>query len=339
MSFLLICFNSLCFADNDSLWTFPFPSEGLSFDRSGKFLIIVHHGIVEVRSVESGRQVACLEKRGEHFNALTVDKNRSMAYCATVKGQISKLDLEKFEVSEPIVKARSRISAMTVTSKAGGLLAFHDSAFDQQSNEFAGSNLKLLDLRTERILYEETFHGLHPTLAFSADGKLLAYCDIDEKGVPRDEKVHVKKADALGKAKEDVVALQGERGINGFTFLASKQILALVEWNDLIRLWDCTRKKEIARISVPIGSSLCRIVCSDQGNLLVIGAGKHISILQCDPLKSIHRKKVFETTGVQNVAMSADAKFLAVSGHDYGEDDKPGHGEVKVWRLDKLLGK
>jgi WD40 repeat protein len=333
---LLIHSHSFALADNEPLWTFKFPGGGLSFDSSGRILIIVHDGIVESRNIESGRQVARLEKAGQHFNALAMDKQRSTAYCATIKGQICRLDLEKFQLSDPIAKGISRIYGMAVTSKGGGMLAFHDSTFDEQANEFTGSNLKLLDLRTNRFLYEETFHGLHPNLGFSADGKLLAYCDNDEKGIPRDEKVHVKKVDALGKAKEDVAALQGPRGISAFTFVANKQILAIVEWNDFLRLWDCTLKKEIARTSVATGGC---IVSSDQGNLLIIGSSKHINILQSDPLKSIHRMKVFETTAVDNVAISADAKFLAVSGADYGDDDQPGHGQVKVWRLDKLLGK
>lgn len=336
---ILMCSNTFALADNEPLYTFKFPGEGLGFDSKGRQLIIVHGGIVEVRNMESGRQVAHLEKEGQHFNVLAMDKSRSIAYCATAKGQISRLDLEKFELSDPIVKTDCKVFGMAVSSKDGGMLAFHDAIFDKQAYEFVAAHLKLLDLRTTRLLTEDTFYGIRPTLSFSADGKLLAYSALEDEKRPQEEKVHIRKVDSKEKAKEDVIGLQAQKGMEGLTFVGSKQILAVLESNGVIWFWDCHLKKEVARTSVPTGHYLSAIVCSDQGNLLVIGAGKQISILQYDPLKSIHRMKVLETTAVDKVAISPDAKFLAVSGSDHGEDDQPGHGQVKVWRLDKLLGK
>src|SRR6266852_1057295 len=137
--------SSFADADNDPLWTFKFPGEGLGFDSSGRLLIIVHHGVVEVRNMESGRQVHRVEKPGQHFNVLAMDKDRSMAYCATIKGEISRLDLQKFELSEPIVKTPSRIYGLAVTSKGAGILALYDSTINQQTYEVIGSKLKLYD--------------------------------------------------------------------------------------------------------------------------------------------------------------------------------------------------
>src|SRR5205823_170398 len=102
-------------------------------------------------------------KEGQHYNILALDWSRSSAYCATLEGQISRLHVQKFELSEPIIKTLSRIYGLAVSSKGPGILALYDGIIDQKSYEFIGSKLKLYDLRTTQMFKEDHFFAIEPT--------------------------------------------------------------------------------------------------------------------------------------------------------------------------------
>jgi WD40 repeat protein len=188
--------------------------------------------------------------------------------------------------------------------------------------------LKVFGLRTGRVLYEKQ-SPLYGPLSISSDDKLLAYSTAG--------KIHLGRFDPLKPAMEELTPLQA--GAERFSFVGSSHVLAVAQSPDVVWLWDQDSEKEVDRLSVPIGHYMFTVSCSDQGNLLVIGANRSLSIIQTRPLKLIHRFQVFESTGVQNVAISPDATYLAASSYDYGDNDQPGHGQVKVWRLDRLFSK
>ena len=53
--------------------TFPFGTDALSFDRSGKLILAVHDGILDVRDLEKGHQIAQVRDKPDEITTLAVD--------------------------------------------------------------------------------------------------------------------------------------------------------------------------------------------------------------------------------------------------------------------------
>jgi hypothetical protein len=309
-------------SENDLLCTLPFAADAICFDQSGR-LMIVHDGIIDVRDVVDAKQIAVLDKKPQRINALALDRSRRVGCCSTLEGDISRLDVGKLELSAPIAAGQSKVYTMVLGSTGGGFVAVVEYSVETEIGA-----LKIFDLRTGRALYEKQ-SPLYPPLSISGDDELFAYSTAG--------KIHLGKFDLLKLAMEELTPLQA--GAGRFSFVGSSHVLAVAQSPDAVWLWDQDSEREVDRLSVPIGPYMFTMACSDQGNLLVVGANRSLAIMQTRPLKLIHRFQIFETTGVENVAISPDAKYMAASSYDYGDNDQPGHGQVKVWRLDRLFSK
>src|SRR5262249_7125678 len=74
--------------DKGPIFTFPFGSDALSFDGSGRILFVVHNGSIEVQDLEKGKQIAVAGQKGEEITTLALDRNRESAYSGTAKGDL-----------------------------------------------------------------------------------------------------------------------------------------------------------------------------------------------------------------------------------------------------------
>jgi len=104
--------------DDRPLLTFPFGADALSFDGSGKLLLAVHDGMIDLQDVKERRQVELIKDERDGITTLALDANRELAYCGTAKGHLRPLDLKTFQLSDGISMGSSRTLALAISPKA-----------------------------------------------------------------------------------------------------------------------------------------------------------------------------------------------------------------------------
>jgi WD40 repeat protein len=313
--------------DDRPLQSLPFGAHALSFDRSGKLLLAVHDGIIDVRDLEKDKQIALVHDKADQITMLALDANREVAYCGTAKGHLRPLDLKTFQPSDGISMGSSRTLALAISPKSRMIAA-----------AFSGDpawKVVFGDLPAGRVIYERDFRG-GKSITFSDDEHLLAFCGSDRRGKPG---FHVVKLPWPKDNEMDFIPFKGEEVFGVLAFVASTHIIAVAQ-SDVIWLWDCNSKKELATLRIDMGQEFFTcLACTRDGKTLIAGSGICLYLCQVSPLRLIRRITVYEKADIDRLAVSDDGAYLAASCADIGFDDRPGYGETKVWRLDKLLGK
>jgi len=137
----------------------------------------------------------------------------------------------------------------------------------------------------------------------------------------------------------DFIPFKGETPFGVLAFVGRTHILAVAQFG-ILELWDCDSKTEVSSLRVLEGQDFfSSLVCTRDGKTLIAGSDTNIYICQVDPLRLIRSVDAYEKAPIATLAVSEDGAYLAASRADIGFDDRPGYGQTKVWRLDKLLGK
>jgi WD40 repeat protein len=300
----------------------PFAADSLCFDRSGKFLIMVHDGLIDIRSLHDNAQVALIEMKGNEITALACDSDRSVAYCGTVKGYVKQLDLDTFVLSGGVSLSPTKIVALAVSLKNQVIIA-----------SYSDGTVRMAELRDGRIIYQKQFRWKPRCLAVSQDEKLVAFAGGDNG------EFHVVTIGSMQEHVGHVTCYVPHTYVESFAFCGQTHVLAMGVGQELsgIRLWDCDLNKETGMLEIGNGG-IWTMTCTEDGERLVAGdLHGSLFICQVNPMRVVKQVPAHNMAAVAVLALSGDGKILASSCDDIGIDDQRGHGEVRFWSLDKII--
>jgi WD40 repeat protein len=253
-----------------------FDKTDLCFDLPSEHLLILHDGLIDVRNLADGSQATSLQNPGDPLVRLIPDRQGSVGYCLTAKGNIKRLDLQTFRLSNETSLDPSQLRGLSVTSK-GELIAV--SSVD--------NTVTLTNLADGRSSFRRKVSN--PTFgALSADGEVIAFADhwhstfqfalisgknMDEKTHDFGEGTWVESIDFCGQTHVLAVGLKILVGNGG-------SVSGLL-------LWDCDSNRELDRLQ-PL-PEIISMTSSENGELLVLGF-HYSSILVCStrPLRIPH---------------------------------------------------
>jgi WD40 repeat protein len=308
--------------------TFPFGARKLSFDSSGKLLMILHDGVIDVREVKTGTQVATIDARPQEITTLTLDKQRAIGCFGTNRGEIGIFDARSFEISSRLHISSEEFAALALSTK--NKLALVCSY---------GKALRIIQAPGGAILGNIKWTNV-TNMTISADEELLA---LNNHSPLTNDELGIRKLDSLKEENDWKVVFSGfDESAVAFSFLGQTHVLAIAQPRQL-SLWDFDADKELDRMHF---QGIRAIAASDDGIALAVASYPlTLHIVQTNQLRPVRMLEpitpieAFKDPALRSLAISPDAKYLAVSCYDYAPDGLPGHGKTKVWRLDKLVGK
>jgi hypothetical protein len=311
------------------LATFPYFAKSLCFERATNALMIVHHGKIDVRSMDDQSQIT-KEIPMEFIECLAADNEGRFGYCGTMMGRVIGVNLQTMQVLQEKQLDLGPVSDLAVSWEKQVVVA---------SNP--GMHLAIVDLAKDKIrLPQKTPSEPIRSVTISSDGMYLA---IVHGFSGTNDVFAVENTSNLDRATVKVP----QANVLSTAFCGSSHVLAVGlyvyghpngEITGGVRFWDCDSKQEIGTHEVGSGGGIYSIVSSEDGQIMVFG-DEESSIYVCrrDPWQVIQRFDAFKGARVAKIAISPDKQFLAAACDDLGGDDRRGHAQVKVWSLGDLL--
>src|SRR5262249_1988531 len=98
-------------------------------------------------------------------------------------------------------------------------------------------------------------------------------------------------------------------------------------------LWDGDTGTPVAQLS-GLQEHATAMTSRCNNDILVLGGvNGNIYLYAADTRKLLRFFRAFDEASVSAVALSSDGKMLAAGCHDVGLNDRPGHAEIKIWKL------
>jgi hypothetical protein len=277
--------------------TFPFGAQSLSFDSSGKLLMILHDGVIDVRNVKTGNQVATIDARPQAIASLTLDKERAFGCFGTYGGEIGIFDAHSFVITSRFSIGSVRIESLALSWKKQLVLTFG------YEGHMGNPTVRIFELPSGTILRKIKW-GYLRSMTISADEELVALNESSD--VRPDHELRVARLDSLKDLNEWTLKFPE---VDGLAFLGQSHVLVVAQPSQL-SLWDFDAKKQIDRVGYPGRTPM---TASDDGTVLAVAGYMTLYIIQTNPLRVVRIVGACRSMGIEAVAISPDAKYLAAS--------------------------
>jgi WD40 repeat protein/serine/threonine protein kinase len=134
----------------------------------------------------------------------------------------------------------------------------------------------------------------------------------------------VQKREEVGEVRQ---FLGHTHQVRSVAFFRDGRRFVSCDHDNIIRVWDVSTAKELARIEMKAPSDWCLVLCPDQRHLLTSGRDGAIRLWDLETRKELHHKELHHFEGSCNVpglAISPDGRWLLSGGHD---------NTVRLWDL------
>lgn len=153
-------------------------------------------------------------------------------------------------------------------------------------------------------------------IAFSPDGKLLAYVQYNSVGVwDLDKKVQVA-----------VVGGQSPDSVYGIVFSPDGKLLITAGWDRCVRCWDTANWKLAKSLDFPGEDGVISLALSPDGRMLAAGNAASTGIVFLWNADNLHEKLRLVTHNgfVNSISFAPDSQLIATASLD---------GTAKIWRV------
>ena len=179
------------------------------------------------------------------------------------------------------------------------------------------------------------FNGWYSNPVFSADGKLLAYCQLKSVGFgERTAPSQIVLLDAkTGKEAKRIEGPADDSLLGPVAFSPDGKRLAIGMWNTAVRLWDLDAGKEITRVEGSGGARNVRFTKDGR----TLGWLKNDEIYLADATNGKALRHFGKDTNLQTTdfAFVDDGKTILSSGHGRGIDvSGAGAGKLRTFQYD-----